>query len=107
MTPPPIDDHLSPHVVVTITMREVYDAVLTLTGRVDAVLARQDETARDVADHETRLRALEQASVPPSAVARLDERTSALERARWPLPSLAALTALGALVLALLTFLQR
>lgn len=73
-----------PQVVVTITMREVYDAVLTLTGQVNASISRQEDTARDVADHETRLRAL--------------------ERARWPLPSLAALLSLAAVVFAALAY---
>jgi hypothetical protein len=66
---------------IVITSREVYDAVVRLTGRVDVLIAQQSATQADVADHESRLRVL--------------------ERARWPLPSLAVLISLGSLGLAL------
>lgn len=62
---------------VLIGAREVYDAVVRLTGRVDVHIAqqsvRQDELARDVADHETRIRTV--------------------ERRQWKLPSLATVLA--------------
>jgi prophage DNA circulation protein len=64
---------------ITITSREVYDAVVRLTGRVDVLINQQSATQTDVADHETRLRAL--------------------ERARWPLPSAAVLLSLAALII--------
>jgi hypothetical protein len=68
---------LDPLGPIVITSREVYDAVVRLTGRVDVLISQQSATQSDVADHESRLRAL--------------------ERARWPLPSLAALLAIGSL----------
>lgn len=68
---------------VTITGREVYDAVVRLTGRVDVLIEQQTNAVADLKDHETRLRAL--------------------ERSRWPLPSLAVLISLAALVLAFLS----
>ena len=64
---------------VVITSREIYDAVVRLTGRVDVVIEQQNHTAQMAQDHETRLRAV--------------------ERSRWPLHSLTALVALGALAL--------
>jgi hypothetical protein len=64
---------------ITITSREVYDAVVRLTGRVDVLITQESVTRSDVADHETRLRAM--------------------ERARWPLPSAAVLLSLAALIL--------
>lgn len=64
---------------VYITSREIYDAVVRLTGRVDVLIEQQSATQHDVSDHETRLRTL--------------------ERARWPLPSLAVLASLAALAL--------
>lgn len=67
---------------IVITSREVYDAVVRLTGRVDVLISQQSATQVDVADHETRLRTL--------------------ERARWPLPSLAAL--MGVLSIGLTVF---
>lgn len=67
---------------VTITAREIYDAVVRLTGRVDVLIEQQNEARHDLQDHETRLRTL--------------------ERARWPLPSLAVLIAAGSLAYAVL-----
>lgn len=66
---------------ITITAREVYDAVVRLTGRVDVLIAQQGQTQQEVQDHESRLRSL--------------------ERARWPLPSAAALLSLAALIIPL------
>jgi hypothetical protein len=68
---------------ITITAREVYDAVIRLTGRVDVLISQQTSTQNEVQDHESRLRSL--------------------EKARWPLPSAAALMAFVALVLPLIT----
>lgn len=67
---------------VTITSREIYDAVVRLTGRVDVLITQQGDMASDVKDHETRLRGL--------------------ERARWPLPSLAALIAVVSLAVTII-----
>jgi hypothetical protein len=63
--------------VVEITPKEIYDAVVELTGRVNVLIEQGRETRTDVADHEERLRSL--------------------ERARWPLPALSVLIALAAL----------
>lgn len=64
---------------VTVTAREIYDAVLKLTGRVDVLIEQHTDTRNDVQDHETRLRVL--------------------ERGRWPLPSVAVLVSLTALAI--------
>lgn len=66
---------------VTITSREIYDAVVRLTGRVDVLIEQQTRTASEVRDHEARLRTL--------------------ERSRWPIPTVTALVAVAALVLQL------
>lgn len=62
---------------VVITSREIYDAVVRLTGRVDVLIEQQGTTSRDVTDHEARLRTV--------------------ERRLWPLPSAAVLLSLAAL----------
>jgi hypothetical protein len=67
---------------VTITAREIYDAVVRLTGRVDVLIEQQTQIARDVQDHESRIRTL--------------------ERSRWPIPTVTALVAVAALVLQLI-----
>ena len=75
--PPPADD--VPLGAVTITPREIYDAVMRLTTRVETALERGDRTAERVEDHEARIRSLEQH--------------------RWPLPSVAiVLSVLGLIV---------
>lgn len=63
---------------ITITAREVYDAVVRLTGRVDVLISQQSTTQGEVQDHESRLRSL--------------------EKARWPLPSVAVLLSITALL---------
>jgi hypothetical protein len=68
---------------ITITAREVYDAVVRLTGRVDVLISQQSTTQAEVQDHEGRLRSL--------------------EKARWPLPSAAVLFSLAALIIPLFT----
>lgn len=64
---------------VVITSREIYDAVVRLTGRVDVIIEQQSHFQAQTQDHEVRIRAM--------------------ERSRWPLHSLTVLVALGALAL--------
>lgn len=73
---------------VAVELEKLRGTMETGFARVDGSLAllvqRGDQTDRAIADHETRL--------------------DALERSRWPLPSLAALIALCGLLLSLLTY---
>ena len=63
---------------IVITAREVYDAVVRLTGRVDVLIAQQTADHQDVTDHEARIRSL--------------------ERTRWRLPALSTVVSAVALV---------
>jgi hypothetical protein len=63
---------------ITIGLREVYDQVVALRASVDRLSGLTEETARARADHETRIRVL--------------------EKSRWPLPAVAVLIALAALI---------
>lgn len=74
-----MSDPLGP---VVIGAREVYDAVMRLTGTVERLVDGHADTDRHLTDHEARIRAL--------------------ERARWPLPSIAVLVAIASLVVAAL-----
>lgn len=65
---------------VVIGAREVYDAVLRLTTKVDTQTGLLAELTDQRADHEKRLRAL--------------------ERGRWPLPALGVLLSVAAVVVA-------
>lgn len=74
--PPPFDP-----AAVAVELEKLRGTMSEGFARVDGSLAllvqRGDQTDRTLADHETRL--------------------DALERARWPLPAIAALTGVGAL----------
>lgn len=67
---------------VEITMREIYDAVVRLTGRVDVLIEQQKTTRGDIKDHENRIRSL--------------------EKSRWPLPSVAVLVSIASFIMAFL-----
>ena len=67
---------------VLITVREVYDAVVRLSGQVEVLTSQQTGESNKIVDHEARLRNL--------------------ERRQWPLPSLALLVSIGALVASIL-----
>ena len=79
---------------ILITSREIYDAVVRLTGRVDVLIEQQNYTSKG----------LEEAK---KAISDLDHdhenRLRALEKARWPLPSLAALLAVASFGMAIFT----
>ena len=72
---------------VVITARDIYDALVKLTDTVNKLVGQGSGHDDDIRDHEERIRAL--------------------ERGRWPLPSLAALLSLGALVVAVLSLMNR
>lgn len=82
MTLPP-----DPQPYVVIGLKEVYDAVLRLQAIVERQTGQQDEHAADLKDHETRIRGL--------------------ERGRWPLSTITALAAVGALVVAIVALIYR
>lgn len=64
---------------VVIDAKEIYDAVVRLTGRVDVLIVQHDEMKTRMQDLESRVRML--------------------EAARWPLPALAILLSVAAIVL--------
>lgn len=72
------------------------DLLVVLT-RVETKL---DATASGLADHEQRIRHLEQTAVTDDDVKPVRTDVEALKRNRWPLPALGALTGIGALTLA-------
>lgn len=72
-----------PNPYVMIDLKAIYDQLLILNTRVELLMSKQLESDKDVKDHEDRLRTL--------------------EKARWPLPSLAALLAVASLVLGFMT----
>ncbi|MFF1839684.1 hypothetical protein ACFVXE_36805 [Streptomyces sp. NPDC058231] len=67
-------------------MRSLHDAVSRVETKLDGLRDSYIEVTKDVADHETRLRAL--------------------ERARWPLPTIGALAGLGGTATGILALLR-
>lgn len=74
------------HAGLKVGLREIYEQLLRLDTKVSLLMARHDDSRAEIADHENRIRVL--------------------ERARWPLPSLAALVSIGAFVVALINALN-
>jgi hypothetical protein len=72
---------------VQIGAREIYDEVKAVGSKLDRLADAHDEVRTDVADHEQRIRSL--------------------EKARWPLPSIAALVAVASLIVALLSYMAK
>ncbi|MFI1195522.1 hypothetical protein ACH4T9_20005 [Micromonospora sp. NPDC020750] len=70
--------------VVEIGLKEIYDLLVALNTNVQILAGDIKDLSSKADDHEQRLRSL--------------------ERARWPLPTLAALVSVGALILALLQY---
>jgi hypothetical protein len=66
--------------VVFVGLKEIYEKVVALGVKVDVLLSQHTDAVADIKDHEGRLRML--------------------ERARWPLPAIAVLVSITAVVLA-------
>lgn len=68
-----------PPMAVVISPKEIYDAIVRLTGRVDVLIVQHDDMKNKVQDLESRMRMV--------------------EASRWPLPALAVLLSIAAIVL--------
>lgn len=75
-------------------VKEIYDAVLRLTGKMETLISQHDEQRADIKDHENRIRLIE-ANLPKDHEPRIRQ----LESGRWPLPTLSVMVAVAALVL--------
>lgn len=91
---------------VVITPRDIYDALIRLQDTVGQLVSQNVGHGDDIRDHETRLRAVE-AVQPASAIPELRTEVEKLKAGRWPLPALAALTGVGALVVAVIALFYR
>ena len=79
MQPDPIGVHVS--------LADIYRTLLEMSAKLDVAMRRIDDHDSDMKDHEARLRAL--------------------EKARWPLPTISALIACASFALALVVYLNR
>ena len=78
---------------VVITAREIYDSVVRLTGRLDVLIEQHTAMSQDLRDHEIRADTRHNDH---------ESRLRSLEKARWPLPSLAAVISVAALAVAII-----
>lgn len=92
----PTSDPLGP---VHIGAREIYDAVVRVGSAVERLTDQHADIERTVDQHDQSLRRLTQA---PEQLVDHESRIRGLEAARWPLPTLGVLIALGALTVALI-----
>lgn len=92
------NDPLGP---VTITARDIYDALISLQEKVGRLVDQGASNADDIRDHEARLRVVEDAR-PGPRIKDLETRVRAVEARLWPLPAAAVLLSLAALVTGLL-----
>jgi len=80
-----------PGPVVVIGLKEIYDAVTSMSAQMTLLAHQHTDLTRDFAehkiDHEARIRSL--------------------ERSRWPLPSLAVLVSIASLALAVIIYTTR
>ncbi len=66
-----------------------------------------DTATAGVADHETRIRVVEQEALREADVAPMRADVEALKRSRWPLPTIAVLASLAGVAIALIPLLSR
>ncbi|MFD5814428.1 hypothetical protein [Streptomyces sp. NPDC127038] len=78
-------------------LRSLSNGLTRVETKLDSIGQGMTELSRDVADHESRLRALE--AMPKGSD--IEPRVTTLERAKWPLPSVAAVVAVGSMGLTL------
>jgi hypothetical protein len=89
---------------VLITLADIYKLVVGVGARLDTVLSKHERVEQIVAEHDAELRPL------AGAAERLvdhEGRLRSLERARWPLPSITILIALGSAAVALVALITR
>lgn len=80
-----------PQPVVVITLKEIWEAVTRLTGRVDVLISQQDTMSRDQQEHERESKQVHKDH---------EARIRALEKDRWPKASVSILVAIVSALLA-------
>lgn len=84
---------------IVIGAREIYDALLSLIGKVDLMSSRVADNARVLDAHERQLRELDGV---PKDLADHEQRLRGLESSRWPRWAVSTLLTIGGLAVAAL-----
>lgn len=81
--------------------QQIYDLALATSVKVDVLLTQHSELVKDSADHELRIRAVEQVQAE-GRLSKLESYVDDLKARQWPLPAASLLIAAAALGVALL-----
>lgn len=89
---------------IVITLADIYRQLVGLDAKVGASLARQEQAERVIAEHDAALRPLLGLG---TQVADHETRMRAIERTRWPITSMTVLLGLASLALAAMALYAR
>lgn len=81
--------------------QQIYDLALATSVKVDVLLTQHSELAKDSADHEVRIRAVEEVRAA-GRLAKLEDDVDGLKARQWPLPAASLLIAAAALAVAII-----
>lgn len=84
---------------VLVSLEAIYDQLIRLAARVDAVLGRHERIEQQMAEHDAELRPLAGAA---DRLTDHEARLRQLERGRWPVTSLTVLVGIASVVVAIL-----
>ena len=85
---------------VVVTQAHIYELLLGLDSKVNAIVSKVDGGAETIRDHETRIREIEQREDLSRRVTEIEATMKAIQQRLWAFPSLAGLIAAVALVAA-------
>ena len=85
---------------VVVTQARIYELLLGLDSKVNAIVSKVDDGAETIRDHETRIREIEQREDLSRRVTEIEATMKAIQQRLWAFPSLAGLIAAVALVAA-------
>ena len=85
---------------VVVTQAHIYELLLGLDSKVSAIVAKVNDGAETIRDHETRIREIEQREDLSRRVTEIEATMKAIQQRLWAFPSLAGLIAAVALVAA-------
>lgn len=84
---------------VTVTTEQMYQLLVKIDRTVTALSAASDSQSHVIADHESRLRAIEAEEDLSRRLVAIEGHVAELQRKVWAIPSAATIIALAALVI--------
>lgn len=84
---------------VVVTQQDMYKLLVKIDHAVASLSAQHDQQARQIADHETRIRSIEAEEDLGRRLAVIESHVAELQRKVWAIPSAATVIALAAIVI--------